>query len=526
MPKLNLKPFNLESLARNPSKEKRRKEKRTGATKEEVRITFARFPSDFSAYEVIEKYEKNFWGQTVQYAIARERSGYMYFINEPELSPEDAAVYERLVEDVLFAGKLEREEDYVSVGQALLDEYGVTGHRKDVIVYYLMRRLYYGPITPAALDNDNLEDVIVNSFEPLATPFDPREVYGVSSTDLYPVRVVHRRYGNIRTNIVLTKEETEKIIVDTVSRVGKSITARNPLMDVMTPHGRFAAIYGGEVSSGHVISFRLVSPRPLAVTDLIKMKSISPLIVAYLWLLQDYKKPYIIMGGIGAGKTTFSRAMLQLIPPASRVIIIEDTPELSVPHDNWTHLFVRRATVVEAMESEISYDRLLKEALRHKSDYVFVGEIRGPEDTGAWLNALAVGTGGITTLHASSVLSRLRAMKVDPHLLGLVKAGVFIVALGKIGRIVMKVTEIWGEETQEGIPQWHETTLFTYSGGMWQPASVEDLVRASKNLAEIQSVFSVDVEKELKARLLFLEKHRDADYWTLFKALREEWWSR
>jgi len=490
-----------------------------------VAFSIARFPPNIESYEIIERYEKNLWGQKVEYAIIRDVGELRYLVNEPPFSSADEQVYNMLIEDVLFTKKLEKYEDYIAVAESLLSQYGVPEQKRPIFVYYLMRNLLYGALTPAVFDNEHLEDVIVNSFEPLPAPYDMKEIYGVESPNVYPVRVVHRRYGNIRTNITITPEEAEKIIVDTISRAGKSITARNPLIDVMTPHGRFAAVYGGEVSQRHVISFRLTTPVPLAVTDLVRLGTCSPLIIAYLWLLQDYKKPYIIMGGVGSGKTTFSRAMLQLIPPSARVIIIEDTPELVVPHDNWTHLFVRKPGLGEE-GVEIGYERLLREALRHKSDYVLVGEIRSSEDCIGWLNALAVGSGGITTLHANAVLPRLRAMKVDPHLLGLVKAGVFIVILKGGRRVVLRLTEIWRGEEIEGIPQWRETTLFEYKLGAWYPNTPEEVAERSKNLAEIQNVFGINIVEELRARAEFIKRHINARYWEFWKALKEEWWVR
>jgi len=478
-----------------------------------VSISISRFPSDLG--EVLERYTINRWGADVEYAVVRRGAVKMYMVNEPQLTPDEQVALSHALEDIVFVDVHGR--DFVSVIRSLLEEYGVSAGGSQALIYYLMRQLHYGPLTPAVLDNRNLEDVLVNSFERIRSSDDSEE--SSANGSVMQVRVVHRKYGNIPTNITITREELDKVIADTVSKAGRMITARDPLVDVMTPHGRFAAIYGGEVTRYPALSFRLSTPEPMAVTDLIRNGSVSSLIVAYLWLLQDYKRPIVVMGGIGTGKTTFSRAMLQLIPPWSRVIVIEDTPELMIPHDNWLHLFVRRSGSVE-----IGYERLLREALRHKSDYILVGEIRSAEDTAGWLNALAVGSGGLTTMHASAVLPRLRAMGVDPFLLGLVKAGVFITVLPGGRRVVARVTEIWGGEESEGEPRWSETPLFTYSNGEWSPSGVDEAVRASKNLAEISGFFGVDVAAELRRRLEFLERHRGDGYWQLWDALNSEWW--
>lgn len=108
------------------------------------------------------------------------------------------------------------------------------------------------------------------------------------------------------------------------------------------------------------------------------------------------KQNFVLVGGTGSGKTTFTKAICDIVPLHTRIITIEDTAELDLPnHPNKVHLFYK----------EVSAKELLKSCLRMKPDRIFLTELRGDE---AWdyLSALNTGhAGSITTVHANDCAS-------------------------------------------------------------------------------------------------------------------------
>lgn len=131
----------------------------------------------------------------------------------------------------------------------------------------------------------------------------------------------------------------------------------------------------------------------------------------FLKLAIELKKTIVIAGGTGSGKTTFMKALMELIPRHERLITIEDVQELFLPnHPNKVNLFYpSEATLDDPLNSA----KLLKSCLRMKPDRMMLAELRGAE-TFDFINIAASGHGGsITSCHANSAkmtFSRLALM--------------------------------------------------------------------------------------------------------------------
>ncbi len=111
------------------------------------------------------------------------------------------------------------------------------------------------------------------------------------------------------------------------------------------------------------------------------------------------RKNILVSGGTSTGKTTFLNALLREIPAEERLILIEDTPELRLRHENAVGLLAARSALGEA---HVSADDLLAASLRMRPDRIIVGELRGPEAY-TFLRAVNTGhPGSMTTVHADS----------------------------------------------------------------------------------------------------------------------------
>ena len=104
-----------------------------------------------------------------------------------------------------------------------------------------------------------------------------------------------------------------------------------------------------------------------------------------------------MVGGTGSGKTTFTKAIADLIDHNTRIITIEDTHELDLPyHKNHAHLFYSTDE-----KSTNTAKKIIAACMRLKPDRIFLTELRGDE---AWdyLSALNTGhAGGLTSVHAN-----------------------------------------------------------------------------------------------------------------------------
>lgn len=134
------------------------------------------------------------------------------------------------------------------------------------------------------------------------------------------------------------------------------------------------------------------------------------------------RRAFVVVGGTGAGKSTFLNCLLGQVDPRERMVIVEDAPELDPQHPHVVRL-VARAPNVEGI-GEVSVRTLVRQALRMRPDRIIVGEVRGPEVIDL-LTALNTGHEGCAgTLHANSVAEVPARMEA-------------LAALGGIGRTAL-----------------------------------------------------------------------------------------
>ncbi|MEM2136721.1 MAG: type II/IV secretion system ATPase subunit, partial [Candidatus Methanomethylicia archaeon] len=327
--------------------------------------------------------------------IPWEGGAIAYYVVEEKLSGEERDVYDKLVDLVteelkVYSVTEDLRRHVFGEIRRIVDRYRgslrLSGARRDRVLYYVERDLLgYGPIHVLMLD-PNIEDV---------------SCVGVNR----PIYVWHRRYESIPTNIVFRDVKVlNEFILKLAHRAGKHISVAYPTLDTMLPEKhRLAATFGSEVSTaGPTFTVRKFRARPFSPTELIADNVINEFMAGYVWLMLDYGRTIMISGGTGAGKTTLLNALSLFIRPGLKIVTVEDTPELNLPHENWIQLTVRPTYAVGVTITEIKLFDLIKLSLRYRPDYLIVGEIRG-EEAFVLFQAMATGHGGISTIHAESL---------------------------------------------------------------------------------------------------------------------------
>lgn len=224
--------------------------------------------------------------------------------------------------------------------------------------------------------------------------------------------VVHKIFGPARATLWIENEQIEETLMAMAEQFGKTISHAKPLIDASLPDGsRINIVFGKDVSTkGTNLTIRRFAGVPLSVTQLINFGTMDAREAAYLWMMLSQGMSLFVCGETASGKTTAMTALTCFIPPNWKVVSIEDTPELALPHRNWLSEVTRDTGNTH---STVGMQHLLKAALRQRPNYIIVGEIRGEEASIAF-QAMQTGHPVISTFHAATVTSLIQRLTNEP----------------------------------------------------------------------------------------------------------------
>jgi pilus assembly protein CpaF len=194
--------------------------------------------------------------------------------------------------------------------------------------------------------------------------------------------------------------------------VGRRLDDAVPFVDARLADGsRVHAVLGTLASPGTCISLRVPAQRSFSLDDCVASGSLTPGAAQLLSRMIEAKLAFLISGGTGSGKTTLLAALLALVPPHERIVIVEDSRELAPNHAHVVRIEGRPANT--ELAGAVSLTDLVRQSLRMRPDRLVVGEVRGAEIVDL-LTAMNTGhEGGCGTVHANStadIPARLEAL--------------------------------------------------------------------------------------------------------------------
>ncbi|MFB6252614.1 MAG: type II/IV secretion system ATPase subunit [Halobellus sp.] len=350
---------------------------------------------------VIDRYWVNAPYAHVVITYDDEASEHYYYAVEPELDDFESELLSRARVDIrdplLYQTNAEptAEETLRSELRTLLEQYGVdvsmlTFH---ALLYYLSRDFRgFGRIDPL-MNDPHIEDISCDGYD-------------------LPIFVYHDDYTDIETNVVFGDTSLDEFVIRLAQESGRHISVGDPVVGTTLPDGsRVELALGEEVTPrGSAFTIRKYADEPFTPIDLIDIGTFSIEQIAHLWLCIEHNKSLIFAGGTASGKTTSMNAVSMFIPPRAKVLTIEDTRELSLYHDNWL-ASVTRERLHEGSDIDM-YD-LLRSALRHRPEYIIVGEVRGDEAV-TLFQAMNTGHTTFSTMHADSIETVINRLENEP----------------------------------------------------------------------------------------------------------------
>ena len=232
-----------------------------------------------------------------------------------------------------------------------------------------------------------------------------------------PIFVYHREYGMMKTNLRFNDESELRDLIDSIARqINRRIDQESPILDGRLIDGsRINATIPPVSADGPSLTIRKFRRDPLTIIDLINSRTISLDLAGFLWLCIDglgvKSANAIISGGTSSGKTTTLNALSAFINPNERIITIEDTLELQIPHEHVIRMETRPANVEG--KGELTMNDLVKNSLRQRPDRIIVGEVRANEAI-TLFTALNTGHSGFGTLHSNDARETITRLTNEP----------------------------------------------------------------------------------------------------------------
>ena len=279
----------------------------------------------------------------------------------------------------------------------------------------------------------------------------------ISCSGVGPLFLEHKIFKGLKAAIAFhSEEELDTFVIRLSEKIGKPVTLRDPVIDATLSDGsRINIVYGTDLSRRESnFTIRKFAVSPMSVLQLIGFNSLSYEIAAYLSIVLNHGMNMFVSGETASGKTTLMNAVTTFIDPTAKIVSIEDTPELQVPHPNWIRE-VTRGSAKSGSESSVGMFDLLKAALRQRPNEIIIGEIRGEEGAIAF-QAMQTGHACMSTFHAASVEKLIQRLTGNP--INIPKTYVDnlnVVAIqsmvrlpnGKDGRRVIGINEIVGYDS-------------------------------------------------------------------------------
>jgi flagellar protein FlaI len=432
----------------------------------------------------------------------KDKKELIYNVIEPILTKEEIEIYKKIIGallevlDVELSAIKKREETVIYLEkkiQEILTEYDIKLNKESYLkIMYFVYRNFVG----------------LNEIEPIL--HDPYvEDISCDGTGI-PIYIVHRKYGSIKTNLVYNDADVlRQFVVKLAERCGRFISYAEPLLDGTLPDGsRVQASFSADVTTrGPTFTIRKFVEEPLSPIDIMNSGTASSEVLAYLWLAVESGASILVGGGAATGKTTFLNALSMFIPPQAKIVSVEDTRELNIPHDNWIPS-VTRAGFAKGYGEVTMFD-LLKEAFRQSPNYVIVGEVRG-EEAYVMFQGMAAGMPAMGTMHAGKVediINRLQTPPINlaPSLIETLDIVIIMVHAkekGESARRVKEIIEIEEIDSKTG-------SVRTNKAYNWLPS--EDIFESRgyswllQEISKLRGESADDLQKELMRRKKILE---------------------
>ena len=317
-----------------------------------------------------------------------------YLVEEPPFQQAAGSAYEKIMDKMQETMLLDTEgksptemerliyDKFWAVGTTLYSQRELDG-LFHTLKYYIMRDLTgYGILHPLMTDPD-IEDILVSA---------PRR----------PAYIKHKkhssRFHSLKSNISFPSDLDMVTFINRMFlHTGNEPTVAKPgVVTYLPDKSRISATISNVISEpGSTVAIRKFPEKPYVITHMMRGNTLTPRMAAFLWSLLDAQGAGLVIGTTGSGKTTLLSALTTMMNPRWRILTIEDSLELRIPHEDWVRYRTKKTTSTVGAEHDITIAKLIDQSLTQKPDYEIIGEIRDVADAKQLFQSMGTGHGGL-----------------------------------------------------------------------------------------------------------------------------------
>jgi flagellar protein FlaI len=334
---------------------------------------------------------------------------HIYQLLEPSLNKEEEEIKNQMIYffrvrsdvDVFGMDEIKKREYLKSTLDKIMYEkhIKISDDARDKIYYYIFQEFVgYGKID-ILMHDGGIEDISCDGIN-------------------IPIFVYHKDHESIRTNIIYKDvDELNSFVVKLSQLCGKQISVYEPVVDGKLEDGsRLQTTLGNTITKFSTFTIRRFREDPLTPIDLIENNTMNIDMAAYFWMAIEKGTSILFCGGTASGKTTALNALSLFLPSTFKIVSIEDTREINLPHENWIAGTTRTgfaSTEDFKTGKDIDMFDLIRVALRQRPRVIIVGEVRGKEAY-TLFQAMTTGHLSYSTVHASDMHTLIQRLENKP----------------------------------------------------------------------------------------------------------------
>ena len=334
---------------------------------------------------------------------------YRYEVIEPSLDIEEEVIKDKIIYlfrtstdlDVFDMGYNEKRKYLEEAILKIIKENHliIEDESKDRIFYHIFRDfLGYGKID-ILMHDPEIEDISCDG-------------HGI------PIFIFHKKHESISSNIVFSEADVlDSFVVKLSQMCGKQISVYEPVVDGKLGDGsRLQTTLSRTITNHSTFTIRKFREDPLTPVDLIENNTMSVEMAAYFWIAIEKSSSILFCGGTATGKTTMLNALSLFLPSSYKIVSIEDTREINLPHENWIAGTTRTgfsSSDITKTAKDIDMFDLVRVALRQRPKAIIVGEVRGREAF-TLFQAMTTGHLSYSTVHASNLHALIQRLENPP----------------------------------------------------------------------------------------------------------------